>query len=104
MKKALMKPLITIACLAFASTAFAATLTSAGTSIGGGTFKTSTKVNISIKANATNYAAVSRHETGSKQYGTLSGDPKIQTTSTLPTGTSPDTVTSETALPGSGWQ
>jgi hypothetical protein len=67
-----------------ASSAFALTITSAGTSLGGGTYKPSTGVTVVVFTNGTSgafdgtvYAGGSANVQGKKEYATNSSDPKI---------------------------
>ena len=76
MKKNILKAFLVLASLAFASSAFAVSISSS-TVIGGGTFAPSAKVTIKAIATTTAYAATSQHESGKKQFGTNNQDPKI---------------------------
>ena len=104
------KIIITLAMLAFASTAFAeATFTSGGATVGatGGSFKTSTNVTLKAMASGTNYCAVAQHASstsanGGKQWGTLSNDAVIKSLAAVDSA-GPTSCTSETALAGA-WQ
>ena len=67
-----------------ASSAFALTITSAGTSLGGGTYKPSTGVTVVVFTNGTSgafdgtsYAGGSANVQGKKEFATNSSDPKI---------------------------
>lgn len=97
---------------AFASTAFAVSITSS-TTIGGGTYSPSAKVGINVISAPTSYAATSAHLNGSVQYGTGGGtgyvnDPSkilskaIPSQAGLTVGT-PSAPTDATTI-GSGWQ
>lgn len=82
----MLKKVITLAAAAaFLSTsAFALEITSAGTSIGGGTYKPSNGVTVVLftdgtsgENNGTKYAAGSANQKGKKEYATNNADPKI---------------------------
>ena len=69
------------AILAFSTSAFAggtAIDSSYAKTIGGGSFKTSAKVTILVTATSDAYCAVSKHQQGTVEYGTLSNDPAIK--------------------------
>jgi hypothetical protein len=78
MKKNILKAFVVVSCLACATSAFAVvTITTGGTSIGGGLFRPSTSVTVKATASAADYAATSQHgsstsSNGGKQYGTQS--------------------------------
>jgi len=106
----------TAICFAFASTSFAAPNITGSTTIGGGTYAPSAKVGVSIKSNATAYAATSAHLSGTYQYGTVGGvvvapdDPTKIKQATIPSQTgltvgTPTDVATAGVLPASvTWQ
>lgn len=99
MKKNILKALLILTSLAFASAASAATISSS-TVIGGGTYAPSAKVTIKVVATTNAYAATSQHENGKKQFGTNNQDPKIYFNTAVASGpTAPGSAT-ETF---SGW-
>ena len=92
MEKRILKAMVVLMSMAFASSAFAATTISNSTVIGGGTFAPSAKVSIKVASTATAYAATSQHTNGKKQFGTNNADPKIYFK---------DAITDGPAAPGS---
>ncbi len=102
MKKMTFKAVVILAILAFSTNAFAlATITNANQlTIGGSTFNPSTLVTLSIASTATDYAAISKHLNGSKEYGTLSSGSTIESRDKA-VGTTVTAVSSSTALGGS---
>lgn len=88
----------------FGSTAFATIdITTAGTSIGGGSYKTSSGVTVKLTTNATGtqYGAGSANVKGKKEYGTSNADPKIYSKDAATPGT--PTVTTDSPDFSSGW-
>ena len=69
------KLIVLVACLAFSTSAFAATsITDAQTtSIGGSPFTPSTKVTLSVLASTIAYSVSSCHLSGTREYGTVGG-------------------------------
>ena len=76
MKKHILKALVVVSCLACATSAFAvSTITSVGTSIGGGLFRPSASVTLKAISDGANYTATSQHSSSNstnsgKEYGT----------------------------------
>ena len=77
MKKQIIKAMVFLMGMTFATSAFAVITISGNTQLGGGTFAPSAKVQISAVSDGIKYVAISKHATGKKQFGTTSVDPKI---------------------------
>ena len=101
--KIMLKLLTLSALLALSTNAFAAggsPIDSAyDKTIGGGSFKTSAKVTILVTAVTDSYCAVSRHQQGTVEYGTLSSDPAIKKHDVAAGTALPTDCTSAIALP-----
>lgn len=111
------KMMITLAILAFSTSAYAETIDTT-TQIGGGSYTPSAKVGISIMSAATAYSATACHVNGKNQYGTSGGtgitgtyaDTSKIYRATIPTQQTdavvcaPTAVTAATALPTASWQ
>lgn len=89
--------------------AHALTITSAGTSIGGGSYKPSSGVTVVVFTNGaagtfdgTTYTAGSTNAKGKKEYATTNSDPKIYSQDAATPGTS--TVTNNTWAPSGNWK
>lgn len=94
MNKNLLKICFVAALLISANSAYATgTNISSATTLGGGTFSPSNKVNIQAVSTDTNYAAQSKHISGDRQLGTNNLDPKLHYTTAV--------VGSAAAAPGS---
>ena len=90
------KIIVLIACLGFASSAFAVTTLTSATVIGGGTFSPSAKVTIKVLADAQAYSAAAQHVNGKKQFATVSSDPKIYFSDAVASGpTDPGSTTTK---------
>jgi len=93
MKKEILKAFLIIAVVAAGSSAFgSAAITSAGTSLGTQTFKTSNAVTLDVASSSSSWAATDSHASGDRAFGASFNDTKIYwttgTTLTGPTDTS----------------
>ena len=100
MRKSILKAVVVLMGVAFASSAFAVTSISDSTVIGGGTFAPSAKVTIKVISTSTAYAATSQHLIGKKQFGTNNADPKIYFNDAVSSGPTAPGGATETL---SGW-
>ena len=105
MKKHILKAMVVVSCLACATSAFASpsTITSVGTSIGGGLFRPSASVTIIAYSDGANYVATSQHSSSNstnsgKMYGTSNLAAVMSTATASDTGT-PTPPASSTAIP-----
>lgn len=106
----MLKKIITLAAaVAVVSTsAFAMDITSAGTSIGGGTYKPSNGVKVELYTNGssgqndgTTYAAGAANGKGKKEYATNNSDPKIYSKAATTAGD--PSVAASTWTPDNTW-
>lgn len=100
------KLILTLALLAFATSAMAVTtLNSTGQTLteNGATFKTSTSVTVKVLSDAISYAATSQHASadpakGGAQYGSTSNDSLMTPAAAVDSGPSDPTSTTEHGL------
>jgi len=99
----MLKRIITLVAVSVfvSATAFALDITSAGTSIGGGTYKPSNGVTVKLFSDATTYAAGAANSKGQKEYATNNSDPKIYYKTAATAGT--PSIDAKTWTPDNSW-